>query len=268
MHALVIGLALTLAAQTHRPKIAVLDVQDVSGDQAAHARALTQIISGEVGRDGTIDIVSSAQIREMLGFEKQKQLLGCSEGSCLAEIGGALGVDYLVTSQLAKLGSRYRLDLSLINQTKARTVATVGEFLPAEEDALADTAVRAVNELLVKADLRTSASAALALSTVSSAPVSHKGAYIAYGIAAALVVGAGIMTVVTKNTYSAAVNDYASVGAVKAPPSTNGQKLAWMGPLTDALWAGAVVAAGTGTILYFTAKPTGSGGEIAVGGSF
>lgn len=268
MHALLIGVALALAAAPHKTKIAVLDVQDVSGDQAAHARLLTQIITGELSRDGTLEVISSTQIRNMLGFEKQKQILGCTEGSCLAEIGGALGVDYLLTGQIGKIGSRYRLDLSLVEQAKARTAATVGEFLPAEEDALADAAVRMVTQLLDKAGLRKADSPALDAAISSSAPgTSHTGAYVGWGIAAALAVGAGVMTAVTNSTYQSAVTDYSKPGAVVGS-SDAGKKLGWMRPLTMALWGGAIVAAGTGTVLFFTAGPSGSGGEIAVGGSF
>lgn len=272
MHALLLALVIAASAHPHKVRIAILDVQDVSGDQAAHARLLTQIITGEVAHDHSLEVISSNQIRDLIGFDKQKQLLGCNEGSCLAEIGGALGVDYLLTSQLGKIGSRYRLDLSLVDQAKARTEATVGTFLPAQEDALADTAVQLVGELLGDAGLRKSDSTALQASLSTPAPVSHTGAYVAYGIAGALAVGAAIMTLVTRGTYQSAVGEFSTPGSGPRPtvgsPGDSGSKLKWMGPLTDSLWAGAVVAAGTGTVLFFTARPNGSGGELGVGGRF
>ena len=109
-------------------------------------------------------------------------------------------------------------------------------------------------------------------SLTSPAPVSHTGAYVAYGIAGALAVGAAIMTLVTRGTYQSAVGEFSNPGTSPRPtvgsPGDSGSKLKWMGPLTDSLWAGAVVAAGTGTVLFFTARPNGSGGELAVGGRF
>jgi TolB-like protein len=254
---LAVAVVLALALGAHKPKVAVLDVQDITTGQAEHARLLTQIITGELSRDGSLDVVSSSQIRDMLGFEKQKQLLGCNEGSCLAEIGGALGVDYLLVGQLGKIGSRFRLDLSLIDQKKARTAATRGDFLPANEDALADATVAMVNDVLAKAGLRDSASAALAVHQSSAVGVSHTGAYVTFGVAAALLAGAGVMQVMTNGAYHDMVDH-----------KVDHPELKWMSPLTDALWVGSAVAAGLGTYLYFSASASGSGGEVAVGGHF
>ena len=42
-------------------------------------------------------------IQDMLALESEKQLLGCSDDTnCLAEIGGALGVSYLVAGNIGK----------------------------------------------------------------------------------------------------------------------------------------------------------------------
>src|SRR5881398_1613253 len=98
-------LILTLAtlAAPHKTKLAVLDVVDVAGNEAATARLVTQVLVGETPKLGKFEVISSSDVTQLLGFERQRQLLGCKEDSCLAELGGALGVDYLVTSQLGKL---------------------------------------------------------------------------------------------------------------------------------------------------------------------
>jgi len=44
----------------------------------------------------------------MLGFEQKKQLSGCTDTSCMVAIGGALGVDKIVTGTVGKLGESYR----------------------------------------------------------------------------------------------------------------------------------------------------------------
>src|SRR5690606_8239504 len=59
-------------------------------------------------------------IQQMVQFEQEKQLLGCeTDSSCLAELGGALGVAMLVTGSLGKVGSSYIINLTL---TDTRTV--------------------------------------------------------------------------------------------------------------------------------------------------
>ena len=51
-------------------------------------------------------LVTSEEIGAMLNLEEQKMALNCDDASCMAEIGGALGVDELVRVSLGKLGSQ------------------------------------------------------------------------------------------------------------------------------------------------------------------
>ena len=72
---------------------------------------LAQILAKEVAdRTGAAPLVS-ADVTAMLGFERNKRMLGCSEedSQCLAEITGALGVDQVLASSLALSGGRYLL---------------------------------------------------------------------------------------------------------------------------------------------------------------
>lgn len=53
-----------------------------------------------------LSVVTQKQIGALLGMERQKQLLGCSDGSsCVAELAGALGVDGVLQGEAAKLES-------------------------------------------------------------------------------------------------------------------------------------------------------------------
>ncbi|MFC1612165.1 hypothetical protein ACFL6C_14470, partial [Myxococcota bacterium] len=47
--------------------------------------------------------------------ESMKVALGCSEVGCMAEIGGALGVERMIAGTVAKLGEAYVVNLQLIN---------------------------------------------------------------------------------------------------------------------------------------------------------
>src|SRR5690606_9289135 len=49
--------------------------------------------------------VSASDIESMIGFERQRDLVGCDSVSCMTEIGGALGVDALLQIKLATLGN-------------------------------------------------------------------------------------------------------------------------------------------------------------------
>mgnify|MGYP000887873524 CR=1 FL=1 len=65
-------------------------------------------------------IVSAADIRHMLDLEASKQVMGCSEDtSCLTEIADALDAPLLVAGQVARLGGRISVSLSLIDAANA-----------------------------------------------------------------------------------------------------------------------------------------------------
>lgn len=77
-------------------------------------------------------VISFEEVRQMLNLEAEKQSLGCSsEESCLAQLADALGVDYLVTGTLAKVGETHVFGLRLIDQSAAATKLTVNKVLPA-----------------------------------------------------------------------------------------------------------------------------------------
>ncbi len=130
-------------------KLAVMDIANLQGVPADSAKILTNIVVAEIARAGGYSVISTAEISAMIGFEKQKQLLGCTDNSsCLAEIGGALGVDYFVNGQVGKIGSRYHLNLALTDVVKATVAARETRYAEfGNEDALVvatEDAVRAI----------------------------------------------------------------------------------------------------------------------------
>ena len=54
-------------------------------------------------RDLGFQVITPTDIGAALGLERQKHILGCTESSCLAEIGGAMGADYIVHGEMAAL---------------------------------------------------------------------------------------------------------------------------------------------------------------------
>jgi hypothetical protein len=72
-----------------------------------------------------VKAVGMQEINVMIGLEQQKQLIGCTEFSCMAEIGGALGVDQILLSSLGKLGDQYVYNLKLLDM---RTATPAGNY--------------------------------------------------------------------------------------------------------------------------------------------
>lgn len=105
-------------------QIAVLDVVPKGKVDKDLPDVLGLLISARLSQSGAFDVVTQEDVRQMIGFEKMKNTLGCElDASCLAEIGAALGVPYLLTSQVAKVGSIYILSMSLIDIDQAKGIS-------------------------------------------------------------------------------------------------------------------------------------------------
>ncbi len=111
------------AAAKERTKLAVLDLDD-KGVGAATTQSLTDVVTVALNELGVFDVLSRADIQQMLAFEQGKQMLGCeSDTSCLAEIGGALGVALLVHGSIGKVGSTFMVNLALTSSSTAKVLA-------------------------------------------------------------------------------------------------------------------------------------------------
>jgi len=134
-------------AKARAVRIAVLDVQATGAGDRKTVEGLSPLLASEVARRPGLSVVAGSDLRALVGFERQKQLLGCTEGSCLTEIAGALGVAYLVSSECSKVGNTWLLSLTLLDAGKALALKRLTRRAYTD-DSLVDEAVRAVDELL------------------------------------------------------------------------------------------------------------------------
>ena len=79
-------------------------------------------LANRLGERG-FKVTTSADIQALLGMERQRQLLGCSEDECSTEIGAALGVPLLVVGRVSKIEERFDLDLRVIRQRDGVVIA-------------------------------------------------------------------------------------------------------------------------------------------------
>lgn len=75
----------------------------------------------------SLEVLTASDMANALGRERQAQLLGCSDGSCLAELSQALGARYLVSGRLDKIGAKFILTASLFDSTASKSVARTRE---------------------------------------------------------------------------------------------------------------------------------------------
>jgi TolB-like protein len=258
---LLLAAAPAAARSAARTRIAVMDVRNVQGVAEGTATILTDIVVSDVARAGN-DVISKGDIAAMIGFEKQKQVLGCAEEtSCLAEIGGALGVDYMLTGQVGQIGSQYRISLLLVDSRRARVAARAAEFCEKSEDALVKAAQSTVRQLLAAVAppapppaVSGSGAGAPALAGAESAAAarpSHTKAWIAFGTSGALALGGTLVGLGAKKQYDDLKKLQGQPGyAAEWDAKHDRIRRAVIG--ADVLWIGAVLAAGAGTWLWWT----------------
>lgn len=117
-------------AQAQKTKLAVLPTQfdETSRGQVPSLfddYLLTAVQN--IGKD--YEVIGQEDISAMLGFEQQKDLLDCSDTSCMADIGGALGVDSLVVVKIARLGEDWVATGKLINIKETRVESRVNKIV-------------------------------------------------------------------------------------------------------------------------------------------
>lgn len=85
-----------------------------------------------------LQVVSSDDIAQMIGLERQRELLGCADGkaSCMAELAGALGVDGMLVGQVAKVGQSFQVNVKVMDPAGSPLFVYSSERLGTEEAVL------------------------------------------------------------------------------------------------------------------------------------
>jgi hypothetical protein len=106
-----------------KPGIAIKDLASVHGVAEGVAMILNELMLTRLkGSERFSSVIGGSDMAAMIDLEAQKQALGCDEESCLAELGGALGVPYMLAAHLAKIGSRYVVTMKVISIEETKVV--------------------------------------------------------------------------------------------------------------------------------------------------
>jgi hypothetical protein len=73
-----------------KPKLVLLTLTD-SGVDKEQLESVTERLATTLEARGVYEVISSKDVQTLLGLERQKQLLGCGETACYAELTGAMG---------------------------------------------------------------------------------------------------------------------------------------------------------------------------------
>lgn len=130
-------IAVTLAASSPQtiklalPGFSNVNIDDKAGDLYA------DFFAQRLVEQGNLRVVTKNEVGALLGFDRQKQLLGCAESTCLAELAGAMGVDGVVAGSLGKVGRSYVVNVKVVAASDARLLVSASGRV-ADEEALLD----------------------------------------------------------------------------------------------------------------------------------
>jgi hypothetical protein len=156
--------------------IAVLPTRLLTGTSGAiDATVFEEAVLAAVQNVGNFRVIGRSDMDAILGYEKQKELLGCDDVQCLAEIGAAFGADKLVDVALARSkDGKWTLTGKMIHvsgdapEVQGRLLQTV----EGDSSTLVAALPAAMRELAAKSGLKVKSPSEIAFRapTVTSAP--------------------------------------------------------------------------------------------------
>jgi hypothetical protein len=186
-----------------------------------------------------IHVVTSTEMAALLGAERQRELLGCDNSSCLAELSAALGVDGLVTGSIGRFDRRFELNVNVVSASGAGTLASYSARVDGEEALLDELAkaARVMAPVVARALGRT-------LPAGPPAGTSHRAWSLIPAIAAVVgFVAAVPLLVLAKDRHDALTGDATLDGATAASFRASGPALQISGDVALAVGAVALVVA-------------------------
>ncbi len=83
------------------------------------------LVTSELAGDQRLDIIASDDVERLAALEGDRQNVGCTDNSCLAELAGAIGARYVVFGDVGKLGDVVIVQLNLFDSQTAQALTRV-----------------------------------------------------------------------------------------------------------------------------------------------
>ncbi len=128
-------------------KVSVMDLKAEIGVDSRVVNLLYEVILSEFQKYSNVSIISKSDITSMIQHEAQKEILGCNEDSCMAEIGGALGVDKIVLGNVGQIGTSFIITLKLADVKNATVENRISKTITMDENKLVPLVKILANEL-------------------------------------------------------------------------------------------------------------------------
>ena len=110
-----------LFAQSGKPTVAILDF-DGQNVSAADVQTLTERMRTEIGNTNAVRLIERKAVEKIMqsrGFNRQDVLAD----ECAAEVGQLLGVQFMVSGTIGKIGKTYTIDAKMFSVETGETSA-------------------------------------------------------------------------------------------------------------------------------------------------
>jgi hypothetical protein len=109
---------------------------------------MSEVMQGILVADKSRSVLGRADINQLLDFEAEKQLMGCEDDSCLAELAAAMNAQRIVSGTMDKVGSKYFVVLNELDAINVKSLSRVQKQLPFDEDLLIQGITSMTQELM------------------------------------------------------------------------------------------------------------------------
>ncbi|MBK7857238.1 MAG: hypothetical protein IPJ65_01185 [Archangiaceae bacterium] len=89
--------------------------------------AYLEHFSTQLAREGRINVRTRNDIAQVLDLERQKQLLGCDDAGCIAELVGGLGVDAVLSASVTHTEASWFATLRVLRARDGAELASASE---------------------------------------------------------------------------------------------------------------------------------------------
>ena len=98
----------TAIAQEGKPTVAILDFEG-QGVDAAEVQTLTERMRTEIGNTNAVRLIERKAVEKIMA-EQGLQQSGCTTDECAAEVGQLLGVQFMISGSIGKMGKSFTID--------------------------------------------------------------------------------------------------------------------------------------------------------------
>ena len=109
-----------LSAQSGKPTVAILDFEG-QGVDIGDVQTLTERMRTEIGNTNAVRLIERKAVEKIME-EQGFQQSGCTSDECAAEVGQLLGVQFMVSGTIGKMGKKYTIDCKMFSVETGETV--------------------------------------------------------------------------------------------------------------------------------------------------